>query len=235
MIGMKPSRGFTILELLVSVTIIAILLGITLPSLVGVSRTAQQVSLLANQQESMRLLLAYANDHKGLFPSFGALETQTAELNWKGEEVVFSWWDQPQYWGLYLQSKGYDGWVSMGEAASPEVYDEMDCVGCGQAFSRHMITAAAFADRSLFRDGAQDDLGAHHPQRVDAARHPSAKIALTLWNVIVPERRTIVHFIDGSGEVIPLENLRSGVELAFIGAWPAPGMLTHDGLLGRDR
>lgn len=230
----RSQFGFTILEALVSISVIAVLLSLLLPALTNVTLRADELALLANQQESIRLVFQYANDHNGRFPSFGIPETQVAPLTWNGQEIDFRWWDQSRYWGLYLHSEGYDGWITMGEEASPEAFDALDCYGCGEGFSRHYLTATAFAHANLFQDGASDDIRLHHPQRLAFASHPSDKIALTLWNVIRGQR-TIIHCMDGSGEVARVDDLNPGVNFQFVGIIPVPGMVTKNGLQGRDR
>jgi len=227
------TQGFTIVELMISIAIISVLIGVLLPALGGAKSRAHMIKLLANQRESMRILLSYTMDHKNVFPTFGVPETQIAPMQWQGVELDFGWWDQSSYWGLFLQSKGYEGWVSLGLDASPKVYDDFDCVGCGHAFSRHLLTATAFADASLFKDGAADEKKTHHPQLVDAAVYPSNKIGLTFFST--PARKTIVHFLDGSGAQVALSSISPGADMSTIAMIPLPGMRTRDGLHGRDR
>jgi len=124
--------------------------------------------------------------------------------------------------------------VTLGADARPDAYDAFDCIGCGRAFSRHYLTAAAFADRALFHDGGEDDRHTHHGQRLDAVAFPSDKIAMTHY-VRVTGRATLAHYFDGSGAEVPLEALLPGADLAFSDLAPTLGMRTVDGLQGRDR
>lgn len=64
-----PQRaGFTLIEILVVVAIIALLVAVLLPSLSNARKTAKQVVCLSNQKQFANANFYYATDFKGLLP-----------------------------------------------------------------------------------------------------------------------------------------------------------------------
>ena len=63
-----PRRGFTLIELLVVIGIIAVLLGIFLPTLSTVRQTARSTRCLSQMRQIGLATLMYAGDHQGQFP-----------------------------------------------------------------------------------------------------------------------------------------------------------------------
>jgi prepilin-type N-terminal cleavage/methylation domain-containing protein len=63
------NSGFTLVELLVVIGIIAILIGLLLPSLSAAQRAAKQVRCLSNLKQIGTYLVTYVNDNNGwLYP-----------------------------------------------------------------------------------------------------------------------------------------------------------------------
>ena len=68
MIGARDDRGFTLVELLVVIAVIAVLVGIAVPAL----QSARQAALSVACQQNIRSLhlgtMGYLNDHDGVLP-----------------------------------------------------------------------------------------------------------------------------------------------------------------------
>jgi prepilin-type N-terminal cleavage/methylation domain-containing protein len=62
---MRNTRGFTLVELLVVISIISLLVGLLLPSLAGARSAAQSAACLSNQRQMALGWLLYAAQHRG--------------------------------------------------------------------------------------------------------------------------------------------------------------------------
>ncbi|MEO1237073.1 MAG: type II secretion system protein [Planctomycetota bacterium] len=65
----RTPAGFSLIELLVVVGVIALLVGILLPALAGARRSAQRVTCSSNLRQLGLVFESYTQDYDGLFPS----------------------------------------------------------------------------------------------------------------------------------------------------------------------
>ena len=67
-VSRRSPNGFTLVELLIVIGIIAVLIGILLPALSKARQSAQKVQCLANEKQIVLAILMYVNDSKGILP-----------------------------------------------------------------------------------------------------------------------------------------------------------------------
>ncbi len=64
----RPIRGFTLVELLVVIGIIALLISILLPSLAQARRSAMAIKCSSNQRQILQAMMQYGNDYNYMIP-----------------------------------------------------------------------------------------------------------------------------------------------------------------------
>lgn len=91
-VGVNDRRGFTLVELLTVIGIIAVLMAILLPALAGANRMAKRVQCASNIRQICVAMQGYASDNNGHYPAnYGA----TSDCYWYGEAVLGPWLSVP--------------------------------------------------------------------------------------------------------------------------------------------
>lgn len=252
--GHPASPGFTLIETLLAVLIIALLLALLVPSMGSFRETARGAKSLANLRSHVAVFAHYTSDWRDAYPYFTYPQaTRTvlrAEQAGVTVEVPYFW--AFQYWNVALADRYYDG-QPFHDSFYPPAYPD----GTGTRELRFGPTpyhyACTFLARPEFWNPARrtyqkDQLGPNFTQDV---LFPSQKFLFASsypvrtmpGNIVSYEMSSplAVGFVDGAAAHLPANRCAPGYPNGdgsfnfpmHQNSWP-PGLHTLDGARGRD-
>jgi prepilin-type N-terminal cleavage/methylation domain-containing protein len=196
-----PSNAFTLIELLIVITIIAVLASIALPAFTGVKERADQTKDLSNAKQIALALRQFAIDNNGSYPAKQpAAEYSEAPATLPTNSNDALWWLFPNY----LQSEGI--FAVSGSAYTPANPDNrMDAAGAATRTDTLKIGENTYA----YVAGLSDTSNPIFPLIADGFAVGSPGTYATNKAVkggVWSGKKAIVVFCDSSGQVMPVNS-----------------------------
>lgn len=249
-------QGFTLVELLAVIGIIAVLIGLALPGLSGANRRAKETVVLSNLRQSAIVFEQYTQQYHGSLPWAPAGTGFSLTPDMPPTSTLWGgYWDLSRYWSSLMQ--GVAPWPEwFGMWCIPDPHRPTDApwhpdASQGSGFSDG-VSSFEYA-RSLFArpliwqpgPGILDEAEVHRPVRVHEVRYPSSKGLLfdseacarvhCANNGMSIDRAVL--FVDGHAAYHALEDAAlplAGRDPSIAGFGPLPIHDTEDGAYGRD-
>jgi len=182
--GAKPTgaaRAFTLVELLVSMCIIAVLIGLTLPSLGAAKYSAKQTRSLAMQRQLVGSVHAYAADFKESFPYMATPGQAVGGVSIRGFTIPVSagcFSDQAWHWASVI----VPDYLPCDRAAVelPEARQYLEYLG----YPEHVIRSRYFISYNTFA-------GARYWEQ-DHSGDPADLHATGMRDVAFPSRKGLI-------------------------------------------
>lgn len=256
---MKPTchhSGFTLVELLVSVGIIALLIGIAIPALSGARQRARDAAILSNLKQTGIAMENYTQRYDGWLPyAIEGTPFPTAPPHAHGGGAITgSHWQLSSYWSsLFFEIAPWEEWFRLWAFPDPRRSHERPWEGTSgnrgpffNGVSSLDYARSLFARPELWQPGPPiaDRESVLRAVRMTEVRYPSAKVSLFDRELCVRVRcddpmgiKRGMLFLDGHAAMRALSDAnppRKGrlPELADYGAMPVHD--TADGAYGRD-
>lgn len=233
------SRAFTLVELLVCISIIGVVLALTVPGMVRSRGSAVQAGALTKMRHHAAVFAAYTSDYHDSFP----LYTNPAGPAFIGEpprQVQVGYFGGYTLWPWALANTYYNAHPNSDVFTAPQTREG--------AYNSFCYANCFLAAPEFWNEFTRTGPSQWRATRMGEVEYPASKgLFITIWPILreprVPEARWLmgVACVDTSARAIRHDRLAPPYPFGE-GAWDgselgAPGravMHTRDGLRGRD-
>lgn len=239
-------RGFTLVEVIITISVIATLIGLLLPALAGASMQARQTRFSIVQRQMFVALSQYTEDFDATFPYFGTRgdphgPVRIGETEFTGTPYFM----QPMsHWATAL----VPGYIESRASIEHERWRERNAEQGrpGLVTAQSALVACVFAEPAFFTSEARDRplvYSQFRAMRSFEVVYPSDKVILTAWSAwgawAYPEVGQVSGYPSTRGDGATETERETDalgwptVEVPWYGEQPMH--TTVNGLAGRDR
>lgn len=254
--SVRYHSGFTLVELLVSIGIIALLIGLAIPALSGARKRARDAAILSNLKQTGLAMESYVQRYDGWLPyAIEGTPFRTAPLSDQGAGAITgSHWQLSTYWSsLFFEVAPWEEWFRLWAFPDPRRSQDRPWEGSPgldgpffQGQSSLEYARSLFTRPEVWQPGPPitDRASVLRAVRMTEVRYPSAKVSLFDRELCVRVQcddpmavKRGMLFLDGHAAMRALSDAnppRKGrlPELADFGALPVHD--TDGGAYGRD-
>ncbi len=244
----RRESGYTLIELFVVIVVIAVLIGILVPTLKHVRRSSQDAVSLANMRSHTQVMHLYAGDFRDFAPFFADPNATYSVARGGGLTVTFEYFGSVEMWVVALVDRYYGlgfGTNQWDENIEWSVFARPGVDGHLYQYSPTFLARPQYWNENTRAEG---QLGAI---RMSMVRYASSKALLLeldeqrsfpVWGSrgLLGDRGWGFSFVDGSARRPSADRLvqpyHRGEGSAHGGRFNigVVGMHTEDGVLGRD-
>ncbi len=167
-----PARGFTIVELLVVIAVVALLLAIVLPLLAGARRKARETKAIANMQSHAQVVGVYLAEFTDRFPCVTDPSKDISELP-IGEHGTLDvpYFLASQAWNLALGPRYYSG-------ADDQSFYSPFATDRSYGFSSYMLACTLLADPAYWNRATRTGRSQFRGTKASEVAFPTKKSVL---------------------------------------------------------
>ncbi len=180
-------RAFSLVEILVTIGIIAVLIAILIPALAGTKESASELKSLANLRSIGQLLANHAAENNGAYPFY----EPGSELRWgpdgeQGTTINDLPWEAREQWAA-LDSvravapwrENYESWLSPGVEPHPEgAWVQEDSHGRFTRWPSYQYSNSFIGKPAVWSENRPDFFDSAQKHALADVRFPSQKVVM---------------------------------------------------------
>lgn len=177
----RSRRGFSLLDSLIVISIIAVLVSLSIPVLASARDSAADLKSLSNLRSHAQILALYATDWDDWFPQFADPAADYSVVRDRRTTITFEYFVGVVYWPIALSDQYYDGAVVGSAGLFMHEYSDPSNFNL-YYFSSSLMASPAYWNRETRLPGRSQWGGC----RVTQVAFPSAKAQLWEWHPTRP-------------------------------------------------